>query len=236
MCRFLFYFELQSAFMQDQDQSLQTLEDIKQLMTKSSRFISLSGWSGVAAGTCALIGAWLANNAIHNDTGFVNGNEQRELHHTNNIGLGDGPDLQNYLNNTLIQIALGVLIAALVLGFFFTYLRSRKTNAPIWGITAKRVLINVSIPMIVGGIFLLKLIDNEIYGLIAPGCLIFYGLGLLNASKYTLAEVRYLGYAQILLGIISLQMVGNGLLFWALGFGVLHILYGAFMWWKYERS
>lgn len=90
--------------------------------------------------------------------------------------------------------------------------------------------------MVVGGIFLLKLIDSENYGLVAPGCLIFYGLGLLNASKYTLVEIRYLGYAQILLGIISLQMVGDGLLFWALGFGVLHIVYGAFMWWKYERS
>jgi ABC-type spermidine/putrescine transport system permease subunit II len=140
------------------------------------------------------------------------------------------------LDNTLIQIALGVLIAALVLGFLFTYLRSRKTNTPIWGTTAKRLLINVCVPMIVGGIFLLKLIDNGNYGLVAPGCLIFYGLGLLNASKYTLAEVRYLGYAQILLGIISLQVMGNGLWFWALGFGVLHIIYGAFMWWKYERS
>jgi len=217
-------------------QHLDTLKDIRKMMERSSRFISLSGLSGIAAGLCALVGAWLANNVIHKDTRYGNGNEVMELRNASNAGLEDGPGLQTYLNNTLIQIALGVLIAALILGFLFTYLRSRKTKTPIWGITAKRLLISISIPMIVGGIFLLKLIDNGNYGLIAPGCLIFYGLGLLNASKYTLAEVRYLGYAQILLGIINLQMVGNGLLFWALGFGVLHIIYGAFMWWKYERS
>ena len=219
--------------MDEQLQPLDTLKDIRRMMERSSRFISLSGLSGIAAGISALVGAWLANGVIQNNTDYGSNDELRELRHT---GLDSGADLQTYLNNTLIQIALGVLVAALVLGFLFTYLRSRKTNTPIWGTTAKRLLINVSIPMIVGGIFLLKLIDDKNYGLVAPGCLIFYGLGLLNASKYTLAEVRYLGYAQILLGIISLQIMGNGLLFWALGFGVLHIVYGAYMWWKYERS
>jgi len=231
-----YYFVFQSTFMDEHLQHLDTLKDIKRMMERSSRFISLSGLSGIAAGVCALVGAWLANNVIHNDSQYGRGNELRELHRTGNNGLEGGPGLQTYLNNTLIQIALGVLVAALILGFLFTYLRSRKTNTPIWGDTARRLLINVSVPMIVGGIFLLKLIDSENYGLVAPGCLIFYGLGLLNASKYTLPEVRYLGYAQILLGIINLQMVGNGLLFWALGFGVLHIVYGAYMWWKYERS
>ena len=232
----LYYFVFQSAFMDEQLQHLDTLKDIKRMMERSSRFISLSGLSGIAAGVCALVGAWLANNVIHNDSRFGNSSELRELRRAHNDSLENGAGWQTYLNNSLIQIALGVLIAALVFGFLFTYLRSRKTNTPIWGVTAKRLLINVSIPMIVGGIFLLKLIDSENYGLIAPGCLIFYGLGLLNASKYTLPEIRYLGYAQILLGIINLQMIGNGLLFWALGFGVLHIVYGVFMWWKYESS
>lgn len=228
-----FYFVLQSAFMDEHSQHLETLKDIKQMMERSSRFISLSGLSGIAAGICALAGAWLANGVMHNSLRY---RSDSELRHTPNSGIDGSADLKTYLDNTLIQIALGVLAAALVLSFLFTYLRSRKTNTPIWGTTAKRLLINVSIPMIVGGIFLLKLIDNESYGLVAPGCLIFYGLGLMNASKYTLTEIRYLGYAQILLGIINLQFIGNGLLFWSLGFGVMHLVYGAYMWWKYERS
>src|SRR5437763_15299266 len=95
-------------------QHLDTLKDIKRMMERSSRFISLSGLSGIAAGVCALIGAWLANNVIHNDARFGSGNEVRELRHVDDsAGLENGADLQTYLNNTLVQIALGVLIAAL---------------------------------------------------------------------------------------------------------------------------
>jgi hypothetical protein len=97
-------------------------------------------------------------------------------------------------------------------------------------------MINVAIPMIAGGIYILKLIEQGSFGLIAPGCLIFYGLGLVNASKFTLGEIRFLGYGQLLLGIINLWYMGSGLYFWAAGFGVLHIVYGAIMWSKYERE
>ena len=90
--------------------------------------------------------------------------------------------------------------------------------------------------MLAGGIYLIKLVENHVYSLIAPGCLLFYGLALLNASKYTLPEIKYLGYAQILLGIINLWFIGSGIYFWALGFGALHIIYGTVMWWKYERG
>jgi hypothetical protein len=79
------------------------------------------------------------------------------------------------------------------------------------------------------------MVQDGIFSLIAPGCLIFYGLALVNASKYTLKEVRYLGYGQMILGIINLWFIGYGIFFWAIGFGVLHILYGTMMWWKYEK-
>ena len=218
---FLFYFGLQSAFMQDQDQSLQTLEDIKQLMTKSSRFISLSGWSGVAAGTCALIGAWIAHQKINTYQG--NDNAADVVQRTD-------------IAQQLIYIAILTFIAAFVLAFLFTYLRSRKTGIPVWGYTARRVMFNVAIPMFVGGLLIWRMLDFGLYGLVAPACLLFYGLALVNASKYTVPEIRYLGYFQLLLGIINLWMPGYGLYFWAAGFGVLHILYGIVMWNKYERQ
>jgi hypothetical protein len=97
-------------------------------------------------------------------------------------------------------------------------------------------MLNVCIPLVVGGIYLIKLVESGTYGLIAPGCLIFYGLALINGSKYTLGEIRYLGYCEILLGIISCWFIGWGLYFWAIGFGILHIIYGTVMWYKYERT
>lgn len=226
----LIYFEFQSAFMSDQNHHLDTLQDIKQMMERSSRFISLSGLSGIAAGSCALVGAWFAYGII--GTNKTPANNLRHITRDDNIDIS----ISDWMGNQLVQIAAITFIAAFVLAFIFTYLRSKKTNTPIWGTTARRLMINVMIPMVAGGIYLLKLMENQAYGLIAPGSLIFYGLAVLNASKYTLPETKYLGYSEILLGIISLWFIGYGIYFWAFGFGLFHIIYGTVMWWKYERN
>ena len=140
------------------------------------------------------------------------------------------------MGNQLFLVAIFTFIAALILAYFFTWLRSKKTGTPIWGSASKRLLINVAIPMIAGGIYILKLIEQGSFGLIAPGCLIFYGLALINASKYTFNDIRYLGILEIILGLAASFYIGYGLYFWAFGFGVLHIVYGAVMYFKYERK
>jgi hypothetical protein len=212
-----------------QQQSYEELQHIKRMMERSSRFISLSGFSGIAAGICALIGAWFANDVIVESGGP--GAFREAIYRSIELN-----SLADFMSHRLFRIAVYTFIAAFFLAFLFTWLRSRKSNTPIWGATAKRVLINVAIPMVAGGVYLFKQLQFGNYGLVAPGCLIFYGLGLVNASKYTLSEIRYLGYCQLLLGVINCWFVGYGLYFWALGFGVLHILYGIIMWWKYERN
>jgi hypothetical protein len=218
-------------FMHETSEPLETLQDIRQMMEKSSRFISLSGWSGVAAGLCALIGAWNAYGVIHSSRGDQ---------HVRTGGASSYDtgyvSVKDLIDNKLFIIAILTFIAAFIFAFLFTYIRSKKKNVPIWGNTARRLLLNVSVPMFVGFIYLLKLIESGAYGLIAPGCLIFYGLALVNGSKYTLGEIRYLGYGQIVLGIINCFAIGFGLYFWAVGFGVLHILYGVIMWQRYERG
>ena len=208
---------------------LNDLRDIKQMMEKSSRFISLSGWSGISAGMCALIGTFFAHAALHKNYYSVSTSNQSEYSYFPFL-------LRQLWYDTLFRIALITFVAAFVSAFVFTYIRSRKNYTLIWSATSRRLLLNVSIPMIVGGIFLLKLIENGTYGLIAPGCLIFYGLALINGSKYTLGEIKYLGYGEVFLGIINCWFIGLGLYFWAVGFGVLHIIYGAVMLGKYETS
>ena len=217
--------------MDKQQESLEALQDIKRIMERSSRFISLSGWSGIAAGLCALVGAWLAVGRMSvykmtdrlTDTGSYRSHTYRS-------------EFRSELEYQLLYIAAGVLAAAVVLAFLFTYIRSKKNNLPIWNKTAKRLLWNTLAPLVVGSIVILKLADTGYYLLVAPLCLVFYGLALVNGSKYTLGEVKYLGYGQILLGLVNLWIPGYGLIFWAAGFGGLHILYGIIMWWKYERK
>ena len=215
--------------MNTSQQTLEELQHIKLMMERSSRFISLSGLSGIAAGICAIAGAWFANDVIMENGGPAGYREAvtRTLEVTS---------LQDFMGHRLFQIALYTFCAALVSAFLFTWLRSKKNKIPLWGSTSRRLLINVSIPMIAGGIYLFKEMQFGNYGLIAPGCLIFYGLALVNASKYTLSEVRYLGYCQIILGVINCWFVGYGLYFWVVGFGLLHIIYGTVMWYKYERN
>lgn len=205
-------------------QSLETLQDIKRMMERSSRFISLSGLSGIAAGICALTGAWFGYKEL-----------EPYYRDYNNRGGYAGEDFQQ-LKFRLLIIALAVLAAALVSAFYFTWRKAKQNRLPVWDLTAKRLMTNMLIPLVAGGLFLLAMYQYNEWKFIAPACLVFYGLALVNASKYTLTDVRYLGLFQILLGLINTQYVGYGLYFWAGGFGVMHIIYGFVMWWKYERS
>jgi hypothetical protein len=224
------YFEPQSAFMDSQHPPLETIQDIKRMMERSSRFISLSGWSGISAGICALMGAWAAHWRI---SGYQPGyGGIIEFH--GRIEEFNNPAIS--LLKDLVFIAVVTFLAALISAFIFTYVRSRRQGVPIWDRTVQRLAWNTLMPMAIGGIFILRAMQLGYFELVAPGCLVFYGLSLVNASKYTLGEVRYLGYGQLVLGIINLWAIGYGLYFWAIGFGILHIVYGALMWWKYERT
>jgi hypothetical protein len=206
--------------MNSETSSLDTLKDIKKMMEKSSRFISLSGWSGIAAGVCGLAGAYWASRIL---SGY-SANEK-----------SDATALMS-LEWSLLELAGIVFLSAFITAFIFTYLRSRQEGIAIWGQAAKRLLWNTMLPMLVGGILILRLIDMGDYSLIAPIALVFYGLALVNGSKYTLGEIRYMGYLEIILGAICLWYPNQWLIFWSLGFGALHIVYGILMWWKYERK
>ncbi len=205
-------------------QSLETLQDIKRIMERSSRFISLSGLSGIAAGICALVGAWFARN------------EFKPYYKQYNERGGYIPEDFRELKFRLLVIAAAVLAAALVSAFYFTWRKARHNKLPMWDLTAKRLTINMLIPLVSGGFFILAMYQYNNWQFIAPACLVFYGLALVNASKYTLSDVRYLGMLQILLGLINTQFPASGLYFWAAGFGLLHIIYGFVMWWKYDRN
>lgn len=213
----------------EQSQSLETLQDIKRMMERSSRFISLSGLSGVSAGICALIGAFIAHVWILDY--YVASSDV--VPHGYMRGGADGAGTLQW---KLIGLAIGVLVAALITSTLFTWRKARKSQLPILDHASKKLAINMAIPLAAGGFFVLGLIHYSDWTYVAPTCLIFYGLALVNASKYTLTDIRYLGMLEIVLGCVCMYYPHEGLYFWAAGFGVLHVIYGLIMWWKYERS
>jgi hypothetical protein len=222
MSFFCLYFVLQSAFMSENYQSLEAIQDIRRMMKRSSRFISLSGLSGIAAGFWALLGSFFAYDWI--DEYYQNYNEAGYT----------GTSFQ-VLKYNLLSLAIMVLVAALVSAFYFTWLKAKRNRMPIWDHTSKSLLINMLIPLVAGGLLILAMLRYDEWRFVAPISLIFYGLSLVNGSRYTVDEIRYLGFFQIILGLINTQFIGYGLYFWAFGFGALHIIYGFIMWWKYER-
>jgi len=200
---------------------LKDISEIRSMMESSSRFISLSGLSGVFAGIYALVGAYVAYDVLFSKYEFTGGRL-----------LGDiGFDTALFI---LLDMGV-VLVLALVTGIIFTTRKARKKGLKTWDKVTRTLVINLMIPLVAGGLFCVTLAYHGAIGLIAPATLIFYGLALINASKYTLHDIRYLGLSEILLGIIASFMVGYGLVFWSLGFGVLHILYGLVMYFKYEK-
>jgi len=203
---------------------IEDLKDIKSMMERSSRFLSLSGLSGISAGIFALIGGFIAYFIM--DMGKIKYDEHFYL-------LQPLP-FENVLLPLLI-LGSSVLILALGSALFFSMRKARKQGMSLWGHTTRRLLTHLFIPLITGGFFILILIDSNDVTLVASATLIFYGLALVNAGKYTFGEVHYLGISEIILGILAGIFVHYGLVFWVLGFGVLHIVYGSVMYFRYER-
>ena len=196
------------------------LAHIRSMMERSSRFLSLSGLSGVGAGIVGLLAGCMAMY-LTNDY-FVDYN------------VGELKVYQSDMLYNLILLGASALLLAIFCGCYFTIRKSRKLGLQIWTATTKKILVQLAIPLAVGGVFVLALLQYNLYGLVAGTTLIFYGLALVNAEKYTYSDIKYLGYLEIVLGCLSLFFIGKGLIFWTIGFGVLHIVYGIILYRKYK--
>ncbi len=201
------------------------LKVIKKMMEESSRFLSLSGLSGLVAGGTALAGGIAAHFII------VRSNTSVIDEFLINLSIRDS----GRMRNLLIADALIVLILALAGAFYFSIKKLRKKGLKVWTPVSKRLLINLFVPLITGGFFVLILYLANQWLLIVPAMLIFYGLSLVNAGKFTYSEVYYLGIAEIITGMLAAIFQGSPLFFWIFGFGLLHIGYGLLLYRKYEE-
>lgn len=201
--------------MKEEQDYIQDIAEIRSMMERSSKFLSLSGWAGILAGVYALVGAWVAYSVLEFYPDEI---------------LYSYPDLTN-----IILTATGVLFLSLISALLDSRRKARKNDEKAWNATSRRLLTSMAVPLFVGGILIVLLISKGLLGLIAPLTLLFYGLALYNAGSYTIREVRVMGFVQMILGLLNMMFISYGLLFWALGFGVVHIVYGIYMYFRFER-
>jgi hypothetical protein len=201
--------------MKETQDLIRDIAEIRSMMERSSKFLSLSGWAGIMAGIYALAGVYIAYQ-------FFDFNPEQIVY---NI-----PGLLN-----LVILAIIVLIFAIGTAIYFSYKNANQKGEKVWNATSRRLLISMAVPLVTGGILILILLAKGLLGLIAPLTLLFYGLALYNAGKFTYDEVKVLGIIQVVLGLISSWFIEYGLIFWAAGFGVVHIIYGIYIHFRYEK-
>ena len=201
------------------------IQAIRDIMERSSKFLSLSGLAGIFAGICALTGALAAWIFIFGPVQVSFG----EYILQKNSPASDRTGLY------LALAAMAVLISAMTGAVYFSQRKARRSSQKFWTNTTRRLLIHLLIPLVTGGLLILILAYRGNPELIIPAMLIFYGLALVNAGKFTFGEIHYLGLTQIALGLLAALFVKQGLLLWTVGFGLMHIIYGSVMYYRHER-
>ncbi len=200
----------------DEKDYLKDISEIKNIMNRSTRFISLSGLSGIMAGIYAIIGAMIAYFVF-----FPNKGEYITIYSWN--------------FKMLVVILFGVALLSIITAYILSSRKAKKNSEKIWDKTTKQLLINFLVPLLTGGIYILIKLNSQQYGLSASLMLIFYGLALINTSKFTIGNIKYLGYAEIIIGLICALIPGYGFWFWIIGFGVFHIIYGVVIYLKEDK-
>lgn len=197
----------------DQDY-LGDIAEIRSMMERSSKFLSLSGWAGVIAGLFGLVGAYIAFAFLK---------------------FKPGGEISETLTSQLIILGLVLVILAVGAAIFLSYRRAVTREEKIWNKTSKQLMIQMSMPLVSGGLLTLMCLQKGYLDLLIPLTLIFYGIAMFNAGSITFREIKFMGLVQVLLGLLSFYFVDYGLLFWALGFGLTNMAYGIYIYLKYER-
>ena len=195
------------------------------MMQRSSRFLSLSGLAGILVGCVALVGVGLAYYLLEmplNSTGYL-------------MYLEKAIEANDATLKNIICICVTVLMISLLIGSLMAIRNAKSKGLSVVDNTTKRLVINMFIPLLVGGIFIFALLMQYSLSIILPSMLIFYGMALLNASKYSIEDIRYLGLMEMLLGLFAMFFLDQALIIWGFGFGILHIIYGVILYNKYEK-
>jgi hypothetical protein len=211
------------------EEQLQELQQIRNIMERSSKFISLSGLSGISAGICALLGAAVAYY-------YINPSFEAISEYTSYYELAQRSTKWGLSYHSFLLLdGFFTVLFAMLFAVYFSHQKAKKQGLSLNNPSSRRLFFHMSIPLMVGGVFSVAMLYHGALGFVAPCTLLFYGLALISGSKYTLHDVQYLGAAMLILGSIGLFWLRHGFELWVVGFGFFHIIYGVWMYFKYDQ-
>jgi len=182
--------------------------------SKSShpKILSLMGWPGIYLGFVGTVGALVANSIVESP-------------------IGELEKLRFLMIDAAVVGVLAVAAAA-----FLSARRLKRAGLSMWGSDSRGVVLELTVPLLTGAVFCYVLLLNRMYLAVPGSLLLFYGLALAAAAKFGHFEIRVLGVVEIALGFAALAFPVHALMYWAMGFGIAHILYGSLIYFKYELS
>jgi len=205
----------------DTEKAAAELKVIRQLMERPVRYSSMSGLSGILAGCVTLAG--LATDTLVCE----------------HWGLGS---TTMWIN---LGVWAGVFLAALAGTLGLTRIRELRQGMPLWSPIKRKILMTILPPFVAGAGLTAAIVyrwytprgPNE-WGLIAPVWMLFYGVACWQVGEFSIRELRYMGAAFVLAGLLSaafcqssvpaLSLAEGTAPYLTLGvtFGGFHIVYG----------
>ena len=196
---------------------LKDISEIKNMMNKSSRFNSLSGISGIATGIYAIIGSLIGYQYVTK----------------NNIEISN---LDRFHFSLLFADLVLIIFLSLITSLIITRRKVKVDGISSGSILTKKMLSNFLIILIPSTIYVLILILNHDFVGAGSLMLFFYGASLINASHNTLEEIKTLGLIEIVLGILIILIPAFAFWIWLIGAGIIHVIFGLYMYFKHENN
>jgi hypothetical protein len=190
--------------------SLQTAREnliyIRKTLEAAGQLTAISGKSLMAAGVIALAG--IAVNALGTGAPW-----------------SSGTDLRHALSVWSVVLALS--LATVLLGI---YRKSLQTRAPIKPLLLRRLLWSLCPSLFVGALLTALMVRSGRMDWLPVAWLGCYGAAVTNGGQMSVAPVRYMGLCFLMASAGAAVFPADAGLAWlALGFGGLHIIFGAYI-------
>ena len=147
----------------DRNKAIESVNEIKELMERSSKFVSLSGMTAVLAGVYALAGAYVAGQLLRSE-------DNRE---------------------GLIMVASLVLIVSVVTACILSWYKAKKMRQKLFSKLTCRIAWNFSLPLLTGGLFCIALLLREHYGLVSSVMLLSSIISFFHTVNKTTFHIKY---------------------------------------------